>query len=67
MSKIRLTMIFTKEYDVDYDNYTINVDGVDKKLTKEEAIAFDKECVADDPFGFIDSDDVKLEVKIEDI
>lgn len=61
MTRLRVVMTATSEYDVDLSKYK---DENGKSMTEEEALACDKEGIYDDPISFLDNP-CKIDVKIE--
>jgi hypothetical protein len=50
-----MTLICTREFEINPENYP-------EGATAEEVIEIDKEGIIEDPFSFIDSAEVKVEV-----
>jgi len=62
--KVRFVMMAEREYEVDLAHFQ-NMQGVEDCKTIEEAVKFEIEGIIQDPFMFIDNNDVKCTVKYE--
>lgn len=62
--KVKFIATFIREYEIDLNDYQ-DVVGMEPCKTIEEAAKFDAEGIEQDPFGFIDNSDTKVEVKFE--
>jgi len=66
--KVRFIMVVTKDYEIDLEDYQ-NMGSVQNPeppcQTIDEAAKFDCEAIKQDPFMFMDDNNVEIEVKYE--